>query len=112
MGVEANAFAPDGRRQIQMSASLNDPLQFYNRFSRAIGVQSITITTETDMLNDMQARQARDRLIRKRQTTDIGSHAGQSVLPHHQRTIVEEDGRHMRGEHPDRQDARADIDML
>ena len=102
MGVEANAFAPDGRRQIQMSASINDPLQFCDRFSRAIGVQSITITAETDMLNDMQARQARDRLIRKRQATDIGSHASKTTLLHNQRAVVDKDRRHMRRKHADR----------
>lgn len=87
-------------------------LQFLGGSPSAFRVDGIAVTAQADVLNYMQARQARYRSVAKRQTIDIGCDAVQAALLHNQRPIVDEYGRHMRREHPDHQHARPNVDML
>src|SRR5437868_14826561 len=58
MRIKANSLPPDRRRQIECSAHVNQPLQLLRRPPRPVGIDGIAITSEPDMLDDVQAGQA------------------------------------------------------
>ena len=51
---------------------IDDALQFIGRSPSAIGIDGIAVTAEANVLDDMQAGQACQRPVRKRQAVDIG----------------------------------------
>ena len=66
VGIKANALAADRRGKKEATAWRDHALQLIGSTAGARGVERIAVTSETDVLDDVQARHARQRCIRKR----------------------------------------------
>jgi hypothetical protein len=61
--IELNSLAPDRCGYIQDPSAGKDALKLPTRLSRTIRIQSISVATQSNMLNYVQTREALDRLI-------------------------------------------------
>ncbi len=55
MRVEFEPLGTDRHREVEHSARLENPLQLGNRFSPAVWINRVPISTESDVLDDMKS---------------------------------------------------------
>src|SRR6476646_3838229 len=112
MRVEAHAFAAYGRGYEQASAGFDHARKLLHRLLAASRIDPVAVTTETDMLDHMQARQRFDAVVGERKPSEITANAGESRQRHTQWPIVYEQNRQLGAQHAQHHHTGPHVDVL
>src|SRR5438105_2762851 len=112
MGVEADAPTTDWERHEQVSVGREDAAEFGEGLSGSVGIQLVAVTAQSDMLDDVKARQGSDRLVRIGQRENVSLYRLQLRHLQLERSNVDECHGELGGKHCHEDQLRPNIYVL